>query len=114
MNNFKELIVWQKSIDFSIKIYEITNGFPKEEIYGLSSQIRRCVVSIPSNIAEGAGRNSKKEFSHFLSIALGSSFELETQLILAQHIGYKIESLVLSEINHIQNMIYKLKQSLDT
>lgn len=114
MNNFKELIVWQKSIDFSIKIYEITNGFPKEEIYGLSSQIRRCVVSIPSNIAEGAGRNSKKEFSHFLSIALGSSFELETQLILAQRIGYKIESLVLSEINHIQNMIYKLKQSLDT
>lgn len=114
MNNFKELIVWQKSIDFSIKIYEITNGFPKEEIYGLSSQIRRCVVSIPSNIAEGAGRNSKKEFSHFLSIALGSSFELDTQIILAQRIGYKIESLVLSEINHIQNMIYKLKQSLDT
>lgn len=75
MNNFKELVVWQKSIDLSVKIYEIANGFPKEEIYGLSSQIRRCVVSIPSNIAEGAGRNSKKEFSHFLSIALGSSFE---------------------------------------
>ncbi len=71
MNNFKELVVWQKSIDLSVKIYEIANGFPKEEIYGLSSQIRRCVV----NIAEGAGRNSKKEFSHFLSIALGSSFE---------------------------------------
>lgn len=78
MNKFRELLVWQKGMDLAEEVYAITKGFPVDERYGLQSQIRRCSVSIASNIAEGAGRNSSKEFMHFLSIALGSSFELET------------------------------------
>src|SRR5690606_12231933 len=112
MNNFKELVVWQKAVDLSVDIYECSNEFPKEEIYGITSQLRRSAVSIPSNIAEGSGRNSDREFSQFLSIALGSSFELETQLIIAQKVGFKIEEKVFSEVHHIQNMIYKLKKTL--
>jgi four helix bundle protein len=88
MNKFKELKVWQKSIQLVSKIYSITIEFSKKEIYGITSQIRRAAVSIPSNIAEGAGRGTKKEFSHFLDIAKGSSFELETHLILSSEIGF--------------------------
>ena len=78
----KDLDVWNKSIELAEKIYKVTSSFPKEEQYGIVSQIRRSVVSISSNIAEGAARNSKKEFIQFLYIALGSLSELETQLIL--------------------------------
>jgi len=82
MHNFKDLKVWQKSMDLAIDIYKATSLFPRDEKFGLVSQIKRCSVSIPSNIAEGSGRGSDKEFNHFLNISQGSAFELETQLII--------------------------------
>jgi four helix bundle protein len=88
IHNFKELLVWQKAMDLVVFIYHLTRAFPIEEKYGLISQVQRCAVSIPSNIAEGSGRVSKKEFQHFISIAMGSSFELETQVILALNFNY--------------------------
>ena len=79
--------IWNQGIDLTIKAYQIVSQFPKEEQYGLKSQIRRAVVSIPSNIAEGCSRTSEKEFKHYLEISLGSSFEVETDLIIAQRLG---------------------------
>ncbi len=115
MHQFKELKVWQKSMDLVVDIYTVTTNFPTDEKFGLTSQLRRCAVSIPSNIAEGAGRDSDKEFLYFLSIALGSSFELETQLILSQRLNLltkqNLENL-LSLNNYVQNMIVKLRLSL--
>lgn len=81
MHRYKKLQVWQKSIDLAVEIYKITEKLPKQVQYGLISQINRAVISIFSNIAEGAGRNTNKEFNNFLGYSLGSSFELETQLI---------------------------------
>ena len=115
MNNYKELKVWQKSVDLAVKIYKSTKDFPREEIYGLTSQIRRSAVSIPSNIAEGAGRNSKKDFNNFLGISNGSSCELETQLIIANRIDFlsdaNLESLQ-KDIIEIQKMNWSLQKSL--
>ncbi|RIJ37269.1 four helix bundle protein [Pontibacter oryzae] len=88
MHNFKELRVWKEAIELAKLVYRVTSLFPQEERYGLKSQVNRAVVSIPSNIAEGAGRGSDKEFAQFLKIALGSAFELETQLILAESFGF--------------------------
>lgn len=82
MHQFKELTVWQKAVDLATDVYRYTKNFPAEEKFGLTSQIRRSVVSISSNIAEGVGRKSKKEFKHFLDIAYGSASELETQLLV--------------------------------
>lgn len=93
----KDLDVWKKSMDLVMDVYRHTQVFPKEEIYGLTSQIRRAVISIPSNIAEGASRNSKKEFSQYLYIALGSASELETQILIADRLGYVQESQKLLE-----------------
>lgn len=116
MNKFKDLNVWQKAIQLVTKIYSQTADYPKEEIYGITSQIRRCAVSIPSNIAEGAGRGSKKEFSHFLDIAKGSSFELETQLIISSNLGY-LKQIYFEELNseliEIQKMITGLQKSIN-
>ena len=75
-HNFRELEIWKESKDLSVRVYKITRDFPKQEVYGITSQICRASVSIPSNIAEGAGRNSNKDFSRFINIALGSAFEL--------------------------------------
>jgi four helix bundle protein len=115
MHRFKDLKVWQKAMELAKGVYEITAAFPKEEKYGLTSQINRSVVSVPSNIAEGAGRNSNKEFVHFLSIASGSLCELETQLILSAAFKYfenkKVEELS-ERIKELQNMIFKLQESL--
>ena len=86
MHQYKELKLWQKSIDMVTRIYALTRDFPQNEKFGLVSQINRSAVSIPSNIAEGAGRNSDKEFVYFLAIAHGSSFELETQLIISRNL----------------------------
>ncbi|MCF8360210.1 MAG: four helix bundle protein [Prolixibacteraceae bacterium] len=83
MHNYKEIKVWQKSRTVVKSVYLLTKKYPKEEIYGLTSQIRRAVISIPANIAEGAGRGTNKDFSHFLDIARGSLFELETLIILS-------------------------------
>jgi len=116
MNYFKELKVWQKAIELVTETYLFTKEFPKDEIFGLTAQIRRCVVSIPSNIAEGCGRKSNKDFSNFLGIALGSSFEFETQIIISKNIGFLSEEqfgMLESEIHHIQNMIIKLQLTLE-
>ena len=88
MRNHKDLIVWQKSMALVKEIYQISRSFPKEEIYGITSQMRRAAVSIPSNIAEGYGRGHEKELIQFLYIALGSASEVETQLIICKEIGY--------------------------
>ena len=88
MHNFRQLRVWQKAMELCELIYRLTAAFPDTEKFGLISQIRRCAVSIPSNIAEGCGRNSDIEFARFLSVALGSCYELSTQLILANRLDY--------------------------
>lgn len=85
ISSYKDLLVWQKALELSVEIYNLTENFPKEEIYGLTSQIRRAAVSIPSNIAEGRYRGSKKDFSQFLRIAYASGAELETQLEIAKN-----------------------------
>ena len=82
-HNFKELLVWKKSIDLVKSVYQLTSSLPTEEKFGLISQMNRSSVSIPSNIAEGSGRTSSKEFLYFLNIAISSSYELETQLIIS-------------------------------
>lgn len=102
-------------MDLVVKIYEVTSSFPKEETFGLSNQIKRSAVSIPSNIAEGAGRNSKKDFQNFLGISYASSCELETQLIIANRLKYIDDSSLESfqnEITEIQKMNWALKKSL--
>lgn len=86
--NYRDLIAWQKAMELVEKAYKATRGFPKEEVYALTSQMRRAAVSIPSNIAEGEGRWSGNEFSHLLSIAYGSLRELETQILIAQRLSY--------------------------
>lgn len=114
MHNLKELKIWHKAIDLSTEVYRLTADFPKEERYGLISQIRRAVVSVPSNIAEGAGRNSDKEFIHFLGISNGSAYELQTQLIISRKlelIDARVEQ-VLEQIDQIQKMIYSLQNKL--
>ena len=113
MQDYKELVVWQKSIELVKNIYTLCKVLPKEETYSLSDQIRRCVVSIPSNIAEGSGRNTTKEFIQFLYISLGSACELETQLIIGKEIGYFSDvSNYLYNINEIKKMINGLINSL--
>ena len=84
---YRDLVVWQQAMDVAVETYRLTSSFPKEEMFGLTSQMRRAAVSIASNIAEGEGRKSKNEFSHFLGIALGSKSELETQLILSERVN---------------------------
>ena len=86
--SFRSLVVWQRSIQLSLSIYRLTAGFPKEELFGLSSQLRRAGVSVASNIAEGYGRNSKGEYKTFLGMARGSNCEVETQLVIAKELGY--------------------------
>ena|SRR3989344_4526352 len=111
MHAYKELIVWQKSMQLAKLVYELTNRFPSHELYGLCSQIRRCSVSVPSNIAEGSGRQSKKEFQQFLSVALGSATELETQLLLAKSLSYVDETAaqsILGLVDEVQKMLYRL------
>ena len=88
VRNYRELIVWQKAMDLVALVYQATEQFPKEELYGLTSQVRRSAVSIPSNIAEGQARKSTAEFLNFLSIANGSRAEMETQILLAQRLNY--------------------------
>jgi len=115
MRNFQELLIWQKSHQLTLKIYSISVSFPKEEIYGLVSQMRRSSSSIPTNIAEGCGRNSNPEMRRFLIISSGSSSELEYQLLLARDLKYLSETLYkeLSElVIEIRKMIYSFIQSL--
>ncbi len=115
MHNFKELRVWQKSIDLTVEIYNVLSVFPNDENFGLISQMKRASVSVPSNIAEGASRNSNKEFKHFLSISLGSIFELETQLIISNKLGLisnEISQQLNDKITDIQKMIFALEKTI--
>lgn len=111
MNSYKELIVWQKSIDLVEKIFKVTDMFPKSELYGLTSQMRRAAVAIPSNIAEGAGRQHTKEFIQFLAIAEGSATELETQLIIAERLKF-LSKVEYDEIAILQLEIFKMLRVL--
>lgn len=112
---YRDLLVWQKAFDFASDIYDATSTFPKDEIYGLTSQIRRASVSIASNIAEGAARNSTKEFLHFISITKGSLAEIETQLLLSERRNYLAsESLndLLKQTDEISRMLTGLRRKL--
>ena len=116
ITSFRDLVIWQKGLEITKEIYEITKLLPKEEIFGLTSQIRRSAVSISSNIAEGRGRSSKKDFINFLYIAQGSLFEVETQLILAKEL-YKIDlknlpKMIEDEQKMLSSIIKKLKTNL--
>lgn len=115
MHNLKQLKIWNRSVELATEVYKATDNFPKEERYGLTSQIRRSAVSIPSNVAEGAGRNSKGEFKQFLGIANGSSYELQTQLIIANRLELLNDKTVeplLKEIDELQKMNYKLQLTM--
>jgi four helix bundle protein len=106
MKSHKDLDVWKKSMELVTSIYRLTRGFPQEEQYGLSSQIRRSAISIPSNIAEGAARNSDREYKQFLYIALGSASEVETQLIIAEKLGFADSTQILqTNIADIRKML---------
>lgn len=107
LQSYKQLIVWQKSMLLAEKIYKITEKFPQAELYGLISQLRRAAVSVPSNIAEGYGRNSAKEYGHFYAIAYGSLLELETQIILASRLSFLKES-DFNDINLIIEEVSKM------
>ena len=112
-HNFRELKIWKDSMSLVKNIYMISSQLPNEEKFGLKSQINRCVISIPSNIAEGSGRTSNKEFNHFLNISLSSSYELETQLILLNEL-FEIElNEILTELQTLQRMIGGFKKTLN-
>lgn len=111
MHNYKELNVWKRGIKLTTEIYKVSKLFPSEERFGLTSQIRRSAVSVPSNVAEGAGRRTDGEFVNFLGIAHGSICELETQLYVAFELGYIEEQKfidVTSELTEIQKILYSL------
>lgn len=115
MKTHKDLDVWKFSIDLVIKIYKLTDNFPSDEKYGIINQMRRSAVSIPSNIAEGAGRTSTKEFANFISISLGSLSELETQLIISQKLSFlNFDSFdeIMNDLIQIRKMLLGLKKSL--
>jgi four helix bundle protein len=117
MNRFKELVVWKKSVELATDVYSVIRNFPSEEKFGLVSQLNRCAVSIPSNIAEGSGRNSNGEFNHFLGIAVGSSFEMETQLVIANKLNYLTDDQLReleNKLDEVQRMLFGLQKSLNT
>jgi four helix bundle protein len=111
--NYRDLIAWQKAMDLVTLVYKLTEKFPQHELYGLTSQIRRCAVSIPSNIAEGSRRGTRKENGHFLYIAYGSGAELETQLEIADRLGYSSDVTrtetrrVLDDVMRLLNRLTK-------
>jgi four helix bundle protein len=114
--SYKDLVVWKKSCDLVILIYKLCSNFPKEELYGITSQIKRSAISIPSNIAEGSRRGTKKDFQHFLNISLGSAAELETQLEISKKLSFgekrdynEAESILLE----VTKMLYKLSSTLN-
>jgi len=115
MHNYFELKIWQEARTLVKEIYSLTAGFPKEEMYGLTSQIRRAVISVPSNIAEGTGRGSDKEFQRFLEYAIGSLFELGTQVVLANDLNFinsENYETVHQHIKYVIRMIVKFKGTL--
>jgi four helix bundle protein len=116
MKDFKRLLIWQKAMDVIGSVYKIIGKFPSEEKYGLRSQITRCAVSIAANIAEGSARSSQKEYKHYCKIALGSSYELETHVLIIEKLGWLLESeikellkLIEEEQRMLSSFIDKLK-----
>ncbi len=115
MHKVEDLKIWNKSIELAKSVYQLVAELPSDEKFGLNSQIKRCSISIPSNIAEGAGRNSNKEFKHFLSIANGSAYELQTQSILTTELNLINKDKVQPVINtciEIQKMNYSFQKKL--
>ncbi|MEN6366053.1 MAG: four helix bundle protein [Thermoguttaceae bacterium] len=116
LQHYRELIVWQKAISFVESVYRATNDFPKTEIYCLTNQIRRAAVSIPSNIAEGQGRSTTRDFLHFLSMSQGSLMEIETQITIAERLGYlkkEQETTLLESAAEIGRLLNGLCKSLN-
>ena len=116
MHNIGKLKIWNASIDLCVEVYEAVANMPNDERYGLSSQIKRYAVSIPSNIAEGAGRDSSPQFNQFLNIAFGSSYELQTQLIISERLNFitkEVNEPILSKLDEIQKMIYVFKENVN-
>ena len=114
LNSYKDLQAWKISMDFVILIYKLTSKFPSNEMYGLTNQIRRCAVSIPSNLAEGSGRKNTKEYIHFLYISNGSLSELETQLEISYKLGYIKDIEYLNDkMRYIRSMLVGLIRSLE-
>lgn len=115
MRDFRKYDIWQLSHELTLEVYKITSTFPKEELFGMTSQLQRATSSIPTNISEGCGRNSDKEFNQFLNIALGSALETEYLFILSKDLNYlnqeTFQDLEL-KINNIKSKIYNLKQKL--
>jgi len=115
IKSYKDLDVWKKSINLVKQVYSMTRSFPKEEMYGLTSQMRRCAVSIPSNIAEGKTRQHVNEYIQFLYIGLGSCAELESQIIIAKELGYlnnESQEKIIGELDYIGRMFTNLIKSL--
>jgi len=117
IKSYKDLLIWQKGFEIVISTYKLTKTFPQEELYALTNQIKRASVSIPSNIAEGYGRNTDKSFSHFIDIARGSLYELETQLLIAKELEFisdlKMFNHVISLINEESKMINAFYRSIN-
>ncbi len=116
MRNFKELKIWQKGFDIAIKSFKLISTFPKEEKFGISSQITRSAVSIPSNIAEGSSRTSEKDYSRFIEISLGSTFELETQLLIAKTVNFGSPELgneILKDLDEEEKMLISFMNKLN-
>jgi len=115
VSSYKDLVVWQRSVELALSIYRLTAAFPKDERFSLTSQVQRAGVSIPSNIAEGYGRGTRKEYKHFLAIARGSTLEVQTQLIIANELGYcDADALKRTESlsEEVSKMLYSLIQKL--
>ncbi len=111
-SSYQDLKVWGKSMELVEIVYQLTMDLPHEEIYGLTSQMRRCAVSIPSNIAEGSQRGSNKDFSYFLRVARGSSAELQTQLLIADRLGYIKNDLVFTKSRNLLTEVRKMLSGL--
>lgn len=112
----REQFIWKRGIELSVLCYQLTNTFPKSELYGLTSQIRRAAVSVPSNIAEGYGRTRKQEYVRFLQIALGSLRELDTQLIISKRVGFAespLYSKAMKEVDEMQRIMVSTLNKLD-
>lgn len=113
MQDFKQLHVWQNAHQLTLEVYKATKVFPRDEIYGLTSQMRRCTVSVESNIAEGCGRGGNTELAHFLHLAMGSASELECQLVIARDLGYLAEKLhqeLDARVTEVKRMLASLIQ----
>lgn len=115
MRNFKELKIWQKGFNITVNSFKLVSTFPKDEKFGMSSQITRAAVSIPSNIAEGSSRSSDKDYNRFIEISLGSSFETETQILIAEAVNYgdnELRKELLSDLDEEQKMLISFMKVL--